>query len=250
MACAEPGPLILVMGRPSGATLQSPRGAVAQGPEVPAGGAKVDAAAGEPPTSPNGKVVRVTERQGREDDWFDLLSRFGSVLAALVAAGLAFLAAQYNEKKSWYRRKAEQLRDKQLDKLIDGARTLNDVLSSFDSSTARLDELKARSEGIGSQRDVSRAEIQALSRSWGIDLDKKVRDLELCRMEVRLLQVGPEVDGILARAIDAVRGTVRTLSLSGTTAGALPFAEIDEQKVRLKSIANELVEKALWGLEQ
>jgi hypothetical protein len=62
--------------------------------------------------------------------------------------------------------------------------------------------------------------------------------------------VGPEVDGILARAIDAVRGTVRTLSLSGTTAGALPFAEIDEQKVRLKSIANELVEKALWGLEQ
>lgn len=183
-----------------------------------------------------------------DNTWVALLSRFGNVMSVFFAAGLAFLAAQYNERKSWRRRKAEQLRGEQFSKIVDGAKSLNIVMRTFVSNRRKLNEFVDKDKFGGSQREVAKAEAIACCLNWAKEIEDQINEIQVTRMEVKLLRITVDVELILAETVEILQAAYGLLEnfASGMEMGLSDGLVAKEE--RLSALREKYVETALDGL--
>lgn len=183
-----------------------------------------------------------------KDGWVALLLRFGNVISVFLAAGLAFLAAQYNERKSWQRRKAEQLRGEQFSKIVDGAKALNAIVLTFSLNNRKLEKFKQIDQSTGSQRHVARAEAFACCRAWAVDLEDKIHELQITRMELKLLKTAPGQDQLLTGAIAVMQATYDLLENYTVETDMAYLDAFAPKESNLAKVRNSYVETAIDAL--
>jgi hypothetical protein len=113
----------------------------------------------------------------------------------LIGAALAFFATQYQERISWRRRKAEQMRDRQFTSLGDAAKRLDALARTVKEISTQIQERAKQMVAPAAALDVLNAETRVTAGAWLEHCRREQVELGLALLEMRVLRMrGSAVD--------------------------------------------------------
>jgi hypothetical protein len=118
-----------------------------------------------------------------------LLSGYENVISALLGALLTFVITQYSERQNWTRKKAEQVRDRQLSKLSDAARALDMASAVISLSTRNLEKIVGAGGTKLRMTSLQEAELQATGRQASHDVSGALAAIRLCAIDLRICRI-------------------------------------------------------------
>lgn len=150
---------------------------------------------------------------GKKDgpDW-------AAALSTLLAAVVGFIAALLVESRSWQRRKAEQVRDAQLKKLLVAARSIQQAGSRVEECKQLF--LAAQSNGTAPNAAMVRAKAVAEAAHAASSLEERLAELRLDHLELRVLHVGSDALGEITSLLARLEAAAALLKRAGAGDGA------------------------------
>jgi hypothetical protein len=197
-------------------------------------------------TPASNQVGQSSATTGGKSDWTP-------ALATIVAAALGFLAALLVEKRSWQRRKLEQVREAQLAKITSVARQLHSftsVLGKVEKQCISPDtSIQSLSHEPGLWQAQARVAILASIPSMDAVLDEvEMMSIELLTLRTKK-EVTTDLDAYLSKARGVV-GQIKAAAQSGDAANVCQAVGAISRNADLGDAFRCFVAHALDGLNE
>lgn len=166
-----------------------------------------------------------------------------AALATILAAMLGFAAALMVERQSWQRRKAEQVREAQLNKLLLAARNLQQAGNRI--KDCRRMFLSAQENAAAPNAATLNVKAATEAAATASDLEECLKELTLELLELRVLRVADDSLTEISTLIAKIQGAVLLLR----RAGAKDNDAVSEL-LRFDLSMEGLINKAIESLRQ
>ena len=150
---------------------------------------------------------------GSKSDWTP-------ALATLVAAALGFLAALLVEKRSWQRRKLEQVREAQLAKITSIARQLHSFTSILGKVEKQCVSPAMASQSLNHEPGLSQAQARVAILASIPSMDATLDEVEMMSIELMTLRAKEEVIKDLDAYLSTARGVVSQIKAAAQSSDA------------------------------
>lgn len=168
-----------------------------------------------------------------------------TAVATLLAAAVGFAAAMWVEKRSWERRKAEQIREKQLTTLLSAARFMQQALNRLSDVQAKFS--LAGSQSSAANADILRTQASADAKASVLNIESTASELRLIRLELSVLKVDAAAIALLDDALADI-GTAISRLRQATTSAYTTSAEADLLAIRIDM--SGFIESAISSLRK
>jgi hypothetical protein len=183
---------------------------------------------------------------GGKSDWTP-------ALATIVAGALGFLAALLVEKRSWQRRKLEQVREAQLAKITGVARHLHSFTSVLGKVEKQCISPDTSSQSLSREPGLWQAQARVAIMASIPSMDATLDEIEMMSIELMTLRVKKEVTTDLDAYLSRARGVVshiKAAAQSGDAANVCQAVGAITRNADLGDAFRCFVAHALDGLDE
>ena len=182
----------------------------------------------------------------------DLLAGLVQATATVAAVLVGYLLSILAERRAWQRRKAEQIRERRLQALIDFIDSTSAGIEWLGTAESRLDEMAQ----VDMQTSTSAAAREAMMTGARLSMDSLLDELTQVRREatrrlvaLRILQLPTDATDVASQCVDLLRQTHARM------AEDLPVQATSAQHVvatrhRLEALLEVLTKRAVSAMDE